>query len=383
MLPVRSWPRRVLMTADPIGGIWTYALDLAQGLQRLGVQTVLAIMGRPLSDAQRTEADGVPGLVLEESAFRLEWMPNAGDDVRAAGDWLLKLHERHQADVVHVNGFAHAALPFQVPTIAVAHSCVLSWWAAVHGERPPDRAAYVEATTRGLHAADAVVAPTRAFLTVVDSFYGPLANARVIHNGRDVRAFRPRAKRDLVFSAGRVWDEAKNVAALDYVAADLPWPVVVAGDWRPPGSDAAPPENVLCLDLVEPARLSDWYAEAPIFALPARYEPFGLAPLEAALSGCALVLGDIPTLREVWGDTALFVPPDDRTALRQALLGLIEDGRRRERMGRAARRRALRFNIGRMARAYLDLYLDAMTTAPPASTGLAVAAPRRAAAPAI
>ncbi len=32
--------------------------------------------------------------------------------------------------------------------------------------------------------------------------------------------------------------------------------------------------------------------------LPARYEPFGLSVLEAALSGCALVLGDIPSLRE-------------------------------------------------------------------------------------
>ena len=32
---------------------------------------------------------------------------------------------------------------------------------------------------------------------------------------------------------------------------------------------------------------------ASIYALPARYEPFGLSILEAALSGCALVLGDI------------------------------------------------------------------------------------------
>ena len=61
--------------------------------------------------------------------------------------------------------------------------------------------------------------------------------------------------------------------------------------------------------------IADWYARASIYALPARYEPFGLSALEAALSGCALVLGDIPSLREVWGDAALFVAPDDTDAL--------------------------------------------------------------------
>ena len=53
---------------------------------------------------------------------------------------------------------------------------------------------------------------------------------------------------------------------------------------------------------------------AAIYALPARYEPFGLSILEAALSGCALVIGDIPSLREIWADAALFVPSDGHDA---------------------------------------------------------------------
>ena len=39
----------------------------------------------------------------------------------------------------------------------------------------------------------------------------------------------------------------------------------------------------------------------------ALYEPFGLAVLEAAQAGCALVLSDIPTFRELWDGAALFV----------------------------------------------------------------------------
>ncbi len=80
--------------------------------------------------------------------------------------------------------------------------------------------------------------------------------------------------------------------------------------------------------------MAGWLGRASIFALPARYEPFGLLPLEAALSGCALVLGDIPSLREVWGDAAWFVPPDDRDALTAAIGSLIASPRLLQRAGR-------------------------------------------------
>ena len=60
-------------------------------------------------------------------------------------------------------------------------------------------------------------------------------------------------------------------------------------------------------------------ARAAIYALPAHYEPFGLSILEAAMSGCALVLGDIPSLREIWGDAAVFVHPDNRDAVARCL----------------------------------------------------------------
>jgi glycosyltransferase involved in cell wall biosynthesis len=105
--------------------------------------------------------------------------------------------------------------------------------------------------------------------------------------------------------------------------------------------------------------LAGWFARAAIYALPARYEPFGLSVLEAALSGCALVLGDIPSLRENWSGAAIFVPPGDRAALNGALLQLIHSPEQRHALVRQSLLRARAFAPEKMAAAYLRAYSDA------------------------
>ena len=151
-----------------------------------------------------------------------------------------------------------------------------------------------------------------------------------------------------MLSAGRIWDEAKNVAALDRVAPRLPWPVAVAGE--------GPPGAARRLGRVPQHELQAWLERASIFALPARYEPFGLAALEAAHAGCALVLGDLESLREVWGDAALFVDPADDEALEHALRLLIDDEPLRAELARRARSRAAAYTPERMAAGYVELY---------------------------
>ena len=76
------------MTADTVGGVWPYALELANGLAGRGIATVLATMGRLPTPGQRQAAASVPGLVLESAAFALEWMPDADGDIAGAyGAW--------------------------------------------------------------------------------------------------------------------------------------------------------------------------------------------------------------------------------------------------------------------------------------------------------
>ena len=102
--------------------------------------------------------------------------------------------------------------------------------------------------------------------------------------------------------------------------------------------------------------MAGWLGRAAIFALPARYEPFGLAVLEAAMSECALVLGDIPSLRELWQDAALFADPDDDEGLEAALRRLIDDPALRRALGAAAAHRARRFSMTDMTEKYLAVY---------------------------
>jgi glycogen synthase len=347
---------RILMTADAVGGVWTYSLELARELQQSGCEVVIATMGVPPSPAQRAAASAAH-IKLCESRYALEWMADPWADIARAGAWLLELEAKLQPDIVHLNQFAPGALPFTAPTLLVGHSCVLSWWRAVHGEEaPPGWQRYREVVAAGLDGAGMVAAPSAAMLETLTYYYNTPTRAQVIHNGRDPRRFPPGVKRNMVLSAGRLWDPAKNASAVARVARALPWPVFVAGEQcHPDGSSLSLAGARLLGQLSEPA-LAQWYGRAAVYALPARYEPFGLTALEAALAGCALVLGDIPSLREVWQDDAMFVHPDDGDALHDALTLLILDEERRLDMAKRARRRAIHFSSRRMADRYRTAY---------------------------
>lgn len=358
---------KVLMTADAVGGVWTYALDLARALGPAGVHVVLATMGPPPGEEQRAEAKRVPNLTLETSMHRLEWMEDAWGDVALAGRWLLALEREHLPDVVHLNGYAHAALPWRAPVLVAAHASVTSWWRAVHGTQPPRAfARYHVEVARGLDAADLVVAPTAAMLDALRADHGPFeGSARIIPHGRDPRSFRHDVpKEDLIVSAGRVWDAAKGLSTLDEAAAGLPWPVVMLGDTRAPdGTQARLGIHARLEGRVDGPTLRSWLARARICAHPAKYEPFGLAPLEAALSGCALVLSRIPPLEEVWGSAAEWFEPGDADALQQAVMRLVDDRSLLERRARDARARATRYTAAAMGEAYLSAYVTLATGA--------------------
>jgi glycosyltransferase involved in cell wall biosynthesis len=358
------------MTADAVGGVWSYALELARALAPRGVDVQLATMGPRPSDAQRASAAALPNVTLHESDHRLEWMDEPWDDVERAGDWLARLERDLAPDVVHLNGYAHGARPWRAPTAVVAHSCVASWWRAVRGEAaPPSWDRYRAAVRAGLDGAGAVLAPTRAMLDMLVAEHGPVDGARVVPNGRDAAAFRPARKEPIVLTVGRLWDEAKNVGAVVEAADGMPWRVHVAGDSAPPahaggGHDAA---GVVCwLGTLAPAEVAAWMGRAAVYALPARYEPFGLSALEAALAGCALVLGDLPSLREVWGDAATFVPPDRPDLLRAAMATLLTDEARHAERAAAARARARDYTPARTAAATLDAYAAAAAVRPEA-----------------
>jgi len=368
---------KILMTTDTVGGVWTYVMELARALEPLDVEIILATMGPRANAAQIGEAAALANVTLCQSNWKLEWMDEPWEEVAAAGRWLLGLEEKYRPDVIHLNGYAHGALPWRAPVIVVGHSCVLSWWEAVKGKpAPAEWARYQAEVTAGIRRADVLIAPSREMLRALGQFYGPLPPSRVIYNARDAKPFSARRKRPLILSAGRLWDEAKNLNALEQMAGELNWPIYVAGDEQSPQGGGTAARSTRALGRLNEKAMARWLGMAAIYCLPARYEPFGLSVLEAALAGCALVLGEIASLREIWGDAAVFVQPDDTEGLERELSLLMQDGKRRSELGERARERAARYTPSRMVKAYLSIYRHlaaaAATPAINASVGTAI-----------
>ena len=70
--------------------------------------------------------------------------------------------------------------------------------------------------------------------------------------------------------------------------------------------------------------LDHLYAESTVLVFPTRFEGFGLPPLEAMARGCPVIVSDLPVLREVAGDAAVYVDPADPEAIARAIRSLLD-----------------------------------------------------------
>jgi glycosyltransferase involved in cell wall biosynthesis len=102
----------------------------------------------------------------------------------------------------------------------------------------------------------------------------------------------------------------------------------------------APPASVVLHGVLSDEALAAAYGRAALFAMPSRYEGYGIAFAEALACGLPVLgcaVGPVPAL--VGPEAGLLVPPDDTMALAAALARLLDDAGLRERMARAARAR--------------------------------------------
>ncbi len=358
---------RVLMTTDAVGGVWVYAAALARELSRRGTHVTLVTLG-PSPRGEQLEALRGTDVAVMSTDLALEWMDPEGKDFARGRGTLSALERRIKPDLVHLNSYREACARWASPVLVMAHSCVRSWWHACRSSEPtePRWQEYIANVGLGLVAADCWAAPSVAFRDSVEMLYAPPTRGRVIWNGIDDFPT-PATKDPFILVAGRLWDEAKNAAALLTIARDLDWPVRVAGSLEAPDSngrirtDCCPVQALGELSRPELLALME---RAAVFAAPAVYEPFGLTVLEAAAAGCALVLADIPTFRELWRGAALFVDPRDQSAFSTAINRLCREPKLRGRMQRSARRRALRYTLDAMADDYCKLYARMLAVEP-------------------
>jgi glycosyltransferase involved in cell wall biosynthesis len=359
-------PGRILMTADTVGGVWTQALDLAGGLARRGVEVVLAVPGPPPSQVQRAAAAAVPGLSLHPLDAPLDWLaatPEAVEDTTRA---VAALAAASRVDLVHVNGPALAPQGCCIPVVAGCHSCLATWWRAMRSPAPlpPDFLWRTTLAADGLVRSAVHVAPSAAYAAAAAAAYALPRPPVVVHNGRRAAPTAPAPREAFVLTAGRLWDEAKDISTLDRAAARLPMPVLAAGPTHGPNGATIAPGRLRMLGAIEGGALRGLMARAALFVSTARYEPFGLAVLEAAQAGCPLILSDIASFRELWDGAAVFFESGDDMALADLISGLARDGADRRRLSAAARQRAARYTVEAMTEGWLGAYAAALTGRP-------------------
>jgi glycosyltransferase involved in cell wall biosynthesis len=204
-------------------------------------------------------------------------------------------------------------------------------------------------------ACNALVAPTHAFAEATARTY-ELPVPFVVRNGRAIPKAEIVTRERMVFTSGRLWDAGKDMATLDEAAALIDAPLYAAGPLQGPNGEWRALGYAKPLGRLPADHVAAWLARAPIFASAALYEPFGLGVLEAAQAGCALVLSDIPTFRELWDDAAVFVEPRDARGFAEALERLLADPAATARFGAQAQTRAGRYTIKAMSAAMLEVY---------------------------
>ncbi len=353
---------RVLLTTDTIGGVWTYTKELARGLLQRSHSVALVSFGRLPSAGQSSWCSALSAQYPDHfqylaSATPLEWMDENEFAYSGAEDLLLHLAQAFGADVFHSSQFCFGKLPLRIPKLVVAHSDVLSWAAACRPDGLDSSSwldRYKQLVQTGLLSSDAVVAPTRWMLKALAGHFSLPGEAYVIPNGRDC----PPCSAQLVpklqaVSVGRLWDDAKGLSLLAEVRS--PFPLFVAGEVQH-GTASAPPSlgQASLLGPLEEQPLIDLFRCSAVYLALSIYEPFGLAPLEAALCGCAIIANQIPSLREVWGSNALYFK--DAPSLSRLLAQLASDPRLLQEFQARALTRALEMSRTRMVEQYLGLY---------------------------
>jgi glycogen synthase len=351
---------RLLITTDTVGGVWQFAQELVKGLLEAGDSVALVSFGRLPSVAQVTDCERLlrrwgERFCYRASAVSLEWMQDNRRCFEEGVPLLEQVAEHFDAELLHVNQFCYGAAKLDIPKIVTAHSDVLSWARACRGGVLEDSVwlrQYRALVQQGLDAADAVTAPTNWMLRAVANEFRLPQRQVVIANGRSIPTYDTGPRMIRGVTAGRLWDEAKNVTLLDTVRS--PMPLILAGEADYDGSQGVSMSGVELRGALPEQEIFDLFASSVVYVCTSRYEPFGLAPLEAALCGCAVAARDIDSLREVWQDAALYF--GDAEELSALLTRLTKQPQLLREAQRQAGEQARRYTRQHLVEGYRSLY---------------------------
>ena len=160
----------------------------------------------------------------------------------------------------------------------------------------------------------------------------------------------------VVAYVGKQWKLKNTEAALlGFLRAkrefNLPHQMVLVGRMGPNGEafmerepTAGYRESIVRTGFVQDEDLVALYSAADAFVFPSRYEGFGLPPLEAMACGAPVIASPRGSLREVLGDAAIYVEPDDIGQIGAAIASVATNPELRRRLSSLGRKRARAFS---------------------------------------
>lgn len=336
------------------GGVQQLSGELASHLRRSGDEVVFVgagtswFHGGPGLDEITVPAGRAVSIRANESGAPITLSPTHWRSVR---------RRLAEVDVVHIHEplvpvVGWMALSVVKPTVATFHADAPGWASTLY-----QRAPWVTARMR-----ESIV--TAVSRTAADSLPEKWGEPRIVPNAIDVASYSSsptgRVTRRVAF-LGRD-DPRKGLS--DLLAA---WPevrrrapdaeLIVMGAERPDDIEGA--RFVGPVSGAEKRRL---LASSQVYVAPNKGgESFGIVLIEAMAAGCAVVATDLPAFQEVTGGAAVHVPVGDVESMAGAISDLLVDEVEAERLSRAGRERASRYDWPVVVARYRELYAEAVS----------------------
>lgn len=365
---------RILLTTDTFGNVWRFTSALCAELLQRGHEVALVSFGRqPNHEQQAWTAlqNKVFGEAFQFVASNapLEWMHDNEFVLKQGAGVLHHVARDFRPDLLHSSQFCYGAVRLDVPKLITAHTDVFSWVEACRGSKLEQSRwlrQYRALVTQGLSGANAVVSPTRWMAASLSRHHKALPSSYVIRHGRSLSTPPELHLRTMqAVTIGKLWDETKNIRMLQDVVS--PIPIYVVGE-RKHGHAVAPRQigKAILLGTQQESELLSLYARSTIYIDTSIYEPSALQPLDAALCGCAVVANDIPSVREMWGDAALYFR--GARELSSVLQRLNRNSAELAEMQSRAYQRATELTPQRMADGYEEIYQMLLAARPTTET---------------